>query len=80
MRISTKIIFSVLIYISAALLSTFEVIPDTIAMFLIFFTQAIFFFYDSYAFYNKDRNLFKNSIISGFIMTILSFTGFIFNK
>lgn len=80
MRISTKVIFSILIYISAALLSTFEVIPDSIAMFLIFFTQAIFFFYDSYVFYNKDKNLFKKSIVSGFIMTILSFTGFIFNK
>lgn len=43
MRILTKIMFSVLIYISTALLSTFEVIPDNIAMFIIFFTQAIFF-------------------------------------
>lgn len=80
MRISTKIMFSVLIYISMALLSTFEVISDSIAMFIIFFTQAIFFFYDSYVFYNKDKKIFRNSIVSGFIMIILSFTGFIFNK
>ncbi|MDY4253758.1 MULTISPECIES: hypothetical protein [unclassified Clostridium] len=80
MRISTKIFFSVLIYILMALLSTFEVIQDSIAMFLIFFTQSIFFFYDAYAFYNKDNKLFKNSIVSGFIMIVLSFTGFIFNK
>lgn len=45
MRISTKIIFSVFIYILAALFSTFEVILDSTAMFIIFFTQAIFFFY-----------------------------------
>ena len=80
MRILTKIMFSVLIYILTALLSTFEVISDSIAMFIIFFTQAIFFFYDSYAFYNKDKKLFKNRIVSGFIITILSFTGFIFNR
>lgn len=80
MRISTKIFFSILIYFSMALLGTFEIIPESVATFLILFTQAIFFFYDSYVFYNKDKNLFKGSLVSGFIMILLSFTGFIFNK
>ena len=79
MRISTKIFFSILIYISMALLGTFNVIPESIAMFLIFFTQAIFFFYDTYVFHNRDKKLFKSSIVSAFIMIVLSFTGFIFN-
>ncbi len=79
MRISTKIFFSILIYISMALLGTFQIIPESVAMFLIFFTQAIFFFYDSYVFYNKDKKLFKSSIVSGLIMMVLSSTGFIFN-
>lgn len=74
MRISTKITISILIYIPLVILATFEVISENIIIFLIFITQSILHFIDSYLYYKKDKKLFMSSLIIACVTMLITIT------